>query len=385
MASFLDLSGLRYFKEKIDTPDIVKHIFFNKDGASRVNGSLVTHDITVQDNMVGFYFAAPLVARYVSTPYPYEGSPAKIQTIAITMDTATSSQPGCMSATQASQLSSLYSAHNGKTYLPTSGGTMTGKLTCRGGLDVSLGTCDIRNGLDLYYTTPYIDFHYNRSTADYTSKIVESSSGTLNVNGVQFSLATGLKIPESLFATYQGWLANSYINNTGSGAACCFKQYTNNDNFVIARDAKANANKGDHSTDDEYFVYMAMFDNKNITLSGSRVTINGTDGSISCPKVTQTSDKRLKENIYPISTDIEKINDIEFKEFNLVGDTSGRKSYGVLAQDLENVGLNDLVYENEEGIKSVDYTALIMLELQRLRNEVKNLKQEIETLKSSNV
>ena len=259
-------------------------------------------------------------------------------------------------------------------YLPLSGGTMTGKLTCRGGLDVSMGTCDIRNGLDLYYTTPYIDFHYNRSTADYTSRIVESASGTLNVNGVQFSLATGLKVPINLFAAYQGWLANSYINNTGNGAACCFKQYTNNDSFVIARDAKANANKGEHSTGDEYFVYMSMFDNKNITLSGSRVTINGTDGSISCPKVTQTSDERFKENIYPISTDTEKINGVEFKEFNFVEDTSGRKSYGVLAQDLERVGLENLVYENEEGIKSVDYTSLVMLELQRLRNEIKELK-----------
>lgn len=260
-------------------------------------------------------------------------------------------------------------------YLPLSGGTMTGKLTCRGGLDVSLGTCSIRNGFDIYYTTPYIDFHYNRSTADYTSRIVESASGTLNVNGVQFSLATGIKVPANLFAAYQGWLANSYINNTGNGAVCCFKQYTNNDSFVIARDAKANANKGEHSTDSEYFVYMSMFgSNKSITFSDSRITFNGSDGSISCPKVTQTSDERLKENIYPISTDTEKINGVEFKEFNLVEDTSGRKSYGVLAQDLENVGLDNLVYESEDGIKSVDYTSLMMLELQRLRNEIKELK-----------
>lgn len=260
-------------------------------------------------------------------------------------------------------------------YLPLSGGTMTGKLTCRGGLDVSLGTCSVRNGLDLYYTTPYIDFHYNRSTADYTSRIVESASGTLNVNGVQFSLATGIKVPVSLFAAYQGWLANSYINNTGGGATCCFKQYTNNDSFLITRDIKTNADKSEHSATSEYFVYIGMYGtNKNITFSDSRVTISGTDGSISCPKVTQTSDERLKENIYPISTDTEKINGVEFKEFNLVGDTSGRKSYGVLAQDLERVGLENLVYENEEGIKSVDYTSLMMLELQRLRNEIKELK-----------
>lgn len=97
-------------------------------------------------------------------------------------------------------------------------------------------------------------------------------------------------------------------------------------------------------------------------------------GQVICQSLTQTSDERLKENIHPISTDTEKINGVEFKEFNLVEDTSGRKSYGVLAQDLENVGLDNLVYENEEGIKFVDYTSLVMLELQRLRNEIKELK-----------
>lgn len=260
-------------------------------------------------------------------------------------------------------------------YLPLSGGTITGKLTCRGGLDVSMGTCSVRNGFDIYYTTPYIDFHYDRGMADYTSRIVESVSGTLNVNGVQFSLATGIKVPTTLFAAYQGWLANSFINNTDNGATCCFKQYTNNDSFLITRDIKTNAGKSEHSTTSEYFVYIGMFGtNRNITFSDNRITFNGSDGSISCPKVTQTSDERFKENIYLISTDTEKIKGVEFKEFNFVEDTSGRKSYGVLAQDLEKVGLENLVYENEEGIKSVDYTSLVMLELQRLRNEIKELK-----------
>lgn len=97
-------------------------------------------------------------------------------------------------------------------------------------------------------------------------------------------------------------------------------------------------------------------------------------GQVVCSSLTQTSDERLKENIHPISIDTEKINGVEFKEFTFVEDTSGRKSYGVLAQDLERVGLENLVYENEEGIKSVDYTSLVMLELQRLRNEIKELK-----------
>lgn len=34
-------------------------------------------------------------------------------------------------------------------------------------------------GLELYHATPYIDFHFGNSDADYTSRIIESKSGTL--------------------------------------------------------------------------------------------------------------------------------------------------------------------------------------------------------------
>lgn len=38
-------------------------------------------------------------------------------------------------------------------------------------------------GLELYQATPYIDFHFNSSTADYTTRIIESSSGVLSLMG----------------------------------------------------------------------------------------------------------------------------------------------------------------------------------------------------------
>ena len=38
------------------------------------------------------------------------------------------------------------------------------------------------NSLELVAAVPYIDFHYGNSTADYTSRIIESSSGVLNVS-----------------------------------------------------------------------------------------------------------------------------------------------------------------------------------------------------------
>ena len=58
-------------------------------------------------------------------------------------------------------------------YLPLSGGTVTGSTTFP--------------AIELSGATPYIDFHFGSSTADNTSRIIESSSGVLNINGTVFT------------------------------------------------------------------------------------------------------------------------------------------------------------------------------------------------------
>lgn len=53
-------------------------------------------------------------------------------------------------------------------YLASTGGTITGNLTAP--------------AIELSNSAPYIDFHFNKSSADYTSRIIESSSGVIKVN-----------------------------------------------------------------------------------------------------------------------------------------------------------------------------------------------------------
>ena len=45
----------------------------------------------------------------------------------------------------------------------------------------SLATFD---SLELVANTPYIDFHYNKSTKDYTSRIIETSEGIIDIQAV---------------------------------------------------------------------------------------------------------------------------------------------------------------------------------------------------------
>ena len=78
------------------------------------------------------------------------------------------------------------------------------------------------------------------------------------------------------------------------------------------------------------------------------------------------SDKRLKENIKLLSSD----GDISFVEFNYIADKSKKLHYGVIAQELEEI-YPDLVKEDDDGIKSVNYIELLIMEIVKLRKRVK--------------
>lgn len=66
-------------------------------------------------------------------------------------------------------------------------------ITCNKSLIVNAGAdfgygATIRNaGLELYFSTPFIDFHFDNSNNDYTSRIIEGGKGVLNINGVTCS------------------------------------------------------------------------------------------------------------------------------------------------------------------------------------------------------
>lgn len=311
----------------VDGDTTLKHIFFNKSSSVTSPSNTVSHDINITNNKVGFQFVSPLVATYVTSTDPINSSRPKIQTIQVTMLDATSARNGYMTKTQASQLSSLYTSHGGKSYLPLSGGTVNGNVTVNG-------------------------------------KIT----------------ANGLVIPVNYYAKYESWLAQSFINDFGGKAECSFQTYTSNGELRFVRQTKANVDVADGQGNYTYIVYNA---NGNIQLANQRTTINYSDGSITTPKVTQTSDKRLKENINTITEDLDKIKEIEFFEFNLNDDVNKTKSYGVIAQDLEKVGLENLVVEGANGYKAVDYTALIMLELQRQRKVIAALEKRLEEIEKT--
>ena len=102
-------------------------------------------------------------------------------------------------------------SHN---YLPTSGGNLTGPI-------------------EMFGKTPYIDFHFGGSTADYTSRIIEESSGWLNISG-----NNGVRIkgtPVEGFITQQGTSGIWRYWKWSDGLAIVISNYMENGNFPNGR------------------------------------------------------------------------------------------------------------------------------------------------------
>ena len=111
----------------------------------------------------------------------------------------------------------------------------------------------------------------------------------------------------------------------------------------------------------------------NLTIGGSIIS----DGTITSNGAIYSSDINLKENIAEAEY-IKRVlaNKIKVKEFNFKDDPNKAKVYGIIAQDLEENGLGEIVYTKDDGFKAVDYTSLMMLKIAYLENENKILRHE---------
>ena len=100
------------------------------------------------------------------------------------------------------------------------------------------------------------------------------------------------------------------------------------------------------------------------TISGSLINSSGDVVAF------QSSDKRLKDNLKPISQSIDKLNKLTGYEFdwNDKQDIYKGHDLGVVAQEVEEV-LPELVRINSNGFKAVKYEKIIPLLIEALKDQ----------------
>lgn len=107
------------------------------------------------------------------------------------------------------------------------------------------------------------------------------------------------------------------------------------------------------------------------------LTINGT---VVSDNFITTSSVLMKNNIEPLSDPLNQLKQIEGVSYNFQNNED--RTYGVIAENVENAGLNNLV-KNMNGIKRVDYTQFIPMLIEackKLDTENKEMKEELKSV-----
>jgi hypothetical protein len=167
-----------------------------------------------------------------------------------------------------------------------------------------------------------------------------------------------------------------------------------------------------HNTEDKWSLgwnsgsgYLYFYDH--VTPGGTRMVIRDSDGfigigdqtpdyrldvngDIGCITLHETSDKRLKSDIKPLSNVLDRleyIRGISFAwndEAEAVGAQPGEREIGVLADEVEKV-FPELVDQKDDGYKSVDYsklTAVLVEAVKELQAQNDELRARIERLEN---
>jgi hypothetical protein len=221
----------------------------------------------------------------------------------------------------------------------------TGAIT----LPTSTTTLVGRDTVDTFVNKT-LDANFN-TISGLTNLNLSGSAGITNENLANFTIS-GVSLGSTLSSLSFG----GYISATGSYNGSTPRTVSvagtsiNSGNTLVARDSSGDFTAG--------------------TISVTNLTASQT---ITSQDFNSLSDITLKENIKTVENSLEIIDKLRGVEFNWI--ESGNTSYGVIAQELEEV-LPELV--NSDKIKSVNYNGLIGI----LIESVKELKKEIKELKN---
>ena len=111
--------------------------------------------------------------------------------------------------------------------------------------------------------------------------------------------------------------------------------------------------------------------------ASSNLTVSGT--------ITESSDKRLKENINSLENSLEKVLNLNGVSYNKIA-TPEKSEIGFIAQEVEEV-IPELVETDEDGMKSVSYARTVALLVEAMKDQqniINSLNERIKLLEGRN-
>ena len=233
--------------------------------------------------------------------------------------------------------------------------------------------------IELSMSTPYIDFHFNGSIADFTARIIQDRQNRLNIQGnasllvTDGNLTAGSTMPGNIPVGQQVTAAPVRSQMLGRGA------YGDPDGAYVQMYMEEKV-----GTEHRIVLYSDGFGRTDAWLFRPGGTITTGKGDV----MTTGSDVRLKDGFTePQEGASRRINALGVCEFNMKGETRRRR--GFIAQQAEKV---DPIYTFQSGdveidgekinILNVDHTAIIadlVLTVQELTKQVRDLNKQVQT------
>lgn len=118
--------------------------------------------------------------------------------------------------------------------------------------------------------------------------------------------------------------------------------------------------------------YRMLFHSGNNIYSTAGVYCNPNKDSLHATHFYETSDANFKTNIQLV---LDSENMPIVKQFDWKKD--GTRSFGFIAQELEEQGYPELVHTREDGVKTVDYSAALSLTMAKMQKKILELEQKI--------
>lgn len=254
-----------------------------------------------------------------------------------------------------------------------------GDVTASGNIDNTAGWKVYSQAIELSMSTPYIDFHFNGSESDYTTRLIEATSGELTLEGA-------FMCKRHLYAWGSVMARNIAPGSPAIGqlitGAPLQSMIQGRGAYTDSRGAVAN-----------YYVEEVVGSEHRIVayLDGfgrSDTWLFRVGGTISTPKgdvLTTGSDVRLKTDFTQAPENAcERIERLGVCQYRMKGESRVRR--GFIAQQADTV---DKVYTYQDveqeidgeriKVMNVDYVAIIadlVASVQELRQELKELKGE---------
>lgn len=273
-------------------------------------------------------------------------------------------------------------------YLPLSGGTLTGNLTCNKDLFSNYlksldGTSNIYIG-DLdnsAYVTFVEDMQGSDDNGDGTWFITNSGGATFN------DITTDtMKVQTSLDAEK---IVTDNIKTSASGLKVQKSDYVTS-GVQIGPSGTIELYASTPLIDFHYNNSTADYSTRIVCDTSTRLSVLATtfraSNAITCVSLTQTSDERLKENIKDVddefvdnlfATDNGYIHQFDFKD-------SKRHSNGIIAQEVKDIMPEVVDYDETDDVYRVDYTSASMKLIGAMFKKMKQMQEEIDILKSQN-